>query len=746
MNKSHQLAAIMFTDIVGYTSLMGQSEQHALEAMAANQKVQKVLLEQFNGTWHKDLGDGTLCSFNSTVNAVKCAIAIQQVINGKEDFRLRIGIHLGDVTFSNGDVFGDGVNIASRIETEAAEGGISISESVVRSIKGTEAIKTSYIGKRKLKNVSESIRIYQVVAQDVSTKIKRKKSSVYTLVPIITILMLVSGYIAWVLKPTPAKQVMRFTFALQDNIRRIADIALSNDGKTLIIGAETDGFVDLQMFVRPLNAFESYHIPDGNGIDDPTFLMDDSEVAFGSNGTIKVYSMETGTISDFADALSIQIGGMTWTGDNLVYTPGVGNSELNINLMQISKGESENRVFISPDLEKGELSFSSPYYIPGSNKLLFQMRTKVANSIQLLDINSMQYYEVIEGQFPKLISPGYLLFKDGDNLMGINFNPDDPDVTGKPVLLLTGVESDLFTCSSNGTLVYVESQEADLQPYFVNADGVLTAIPMPKIKRMATPRWSPDESKIVFNNPSTYSLWIYDLDNETSQLLLNHTSNTSVWLPNSKRVAYRSPNNYILSVNILNPNEIDTLVHGGNDIYPVSFSSDGNLMLYDEIHSTDKKNILLYNRKLDESSEFIISLADESMAQFSPDDEWVVYCSNVTGQYEIYVRKFVETGEKWLISDSGGTEPRWSANGKEIYYRNGNRIMSVSIKTSDQVEFGSAEQVLDGPYPPSPWRITNFDVNRDGDKFFMLKPVSSGRKEIHIIVNWFEELKELMSK
>ena len=72
--------------------------------------------------------------------------------------------------------------------------------------------------------------------------------------------------------------------------------------------------------------------------------------------------------------------------------------------------------------------------------------------------------------------------------------------------------------------------------------------------------------------------------------------------------------------------------------------------------------------------------------------------------------------------------------------------MSVSIKMSDRIEFGSAEPVLDGPYTPSPWRITNFDVNRDGNKFFMLKPVSSGRKEIHIIVNWFEELKELMSK
>ena len=316
LSSKRQLAAIMFTDIVGFTSLMGQGESHALRIMEKNKKIQMPLVEKLGGKWHKDLGDGALYSFDSSVKAVHCAMAIQQKINSEEDFQLRIGIHLGDVTFSNGDIFGDGVNIASRIETEAANGGICISESVAKSIKGIESIKIAYIGKRKLKNVSESLRIYQIVGPNIENEIRSKKSPAYILVPVLIILMLASGYIAWVLKPTPAKQVMRFSIMLKDEIQHIGNIALSHDGKTLIIGATMDGFGE--MFVRPINAFESYRVPDGKDIANPTFSMDDSEVAFSFNGSIKVYSRETGTVSHFGDAVSISNNGITWIGDSIV--------------------------------------------------------------------------------------------------------------------------------------------------------------------------------------------------------------------------------------------------------------------------------------------------------------------------------------------------------------------------------------------------------------------------------------------
>ncbi len=110
--QTRQLAAIMFTDIVGYTAFMGQDEQKAFELLRKNRQVQKPLIERFNGKWIKEIGDGILASFTAVTDAVMCAIEIQQACSDLDDLKLRIGIHLGEVVFEGDDVFGDGVNIA----------------------------------------------------------------------------------------------------------------------------------------------------------------------------------------------------------------------------------------------------------------------------------------------------------------------------------------------------------------------------------------------------------------------------------------------------------------------------------------------------------------------------------------------------------------------------------------------------------------------------------------------------------
>src|SRR6478609_5153659 len=134
MSSSRQLAAIMFTDIAGYTALMGEDEQKAFEILRKNRQLQKPLIEQYNGSWIKELGDGVLASFPTVTDAVLCAIAIQRTCSQDCDFKLLIGIHQGEVVFEDNDVFGDGVNIASRIQAVAPIGGIWISESVYNNV------------------------------------------------------------------------------------------------------------------------------------------------------------------------------------------------------------------------------------------------------------------------------------------------------------------------------------------------------------------------------------------------------------------------------------------------------------------------------------------------------------------------------------------------------------------------------------------------------------------------------------
>ena len=119
-----QLAAIMFTDIVGYTALMGKDSNKALELVRQSKLIQKPLVEKHNGKWLKEMGDGAMAQFNSALDAVNCAMETQR--NSRADFEadLRIGIHLGDITIENNDVYGDGVNVTARLESIADPGGI----------------------------------------------------------------------------------------------------------------------------------------------------------------------------------------------------------------------------------------------------------------------------------------------------------------------------------------------------------------------------------------------------------------------------------------------------------------------------------------------------------------------------------------------------------------------------------------------------------------------------------------------
>ena len=158
-----RLTTIMFTDIVGYTALMGENEQKTFHLLEKNRKIQKPLIEIYHGQLLKEMGDGILASFASVSDAVHCAQEILRVSKEERALKLHIGIHLGEVIFSGGDVFGDAVNIASRIQSSAREGEIYISEVVRDNIKNKEDFHLEFAGEKSFKNIKEPIRIYKAL-------------------------------------------------------------------------------------------------------------------------------------------------------------------------------------------------------------------------------------------------------------------------------------------------------------------------------------------------------------------------------------------------------------------------------------------------------------------------------------------------------------------------------------------------------------------------------------------------------
>ncbi|MDH3245370.1 MAG: adenylate/guanylate cyclase domain-containing protein, partial [Saprospiraceae bacterium] len=166
MSKTrHQLAAIMFSDIVGYTSLMGSNEKKAFEILRKNRRIHWHLIKKYNGRLLKEMGDGILAIFSSSTEAVVCALSIQQAARALE-IPLRIGIHQGDVVFEKKDVLGDGVNIAARIQSLADTHGIVISGNVYKDVRNKEGLKSESMGEKSLKGVAEKTHIYRIWSSD----------------------------------------------------------------------------------------------------------------------------------------------------------------------------------------------------------------------------------------------------------------------------------------------------------------------------------------------------------------------------------------------------------------------------------------------------------------------------------------------------------------------------------------------------------------------------------------------------
>ena len=170
-----RLAAIVFTDIVGFTDLSARDEENAYRLVVKQRNILKPIVLKYEGQWLKEEGDALLLSFPSTKEAVNCSIQIQEVVKQVDDLNLRIGIHQGDVIQEEKDVFGDDVNIASRIQPFAAPGGIAVSQKIQQDLSSNPEFEFKFIDKPNLKGVKQEISVYCIISHGLP---ESKKSQV----------------------------------------------------------------------------------------------------------------------------------------------------------------------------------------------------------------------------------------------------------------------------------------------------------------------------------------------------------------------------------------------------------------------------------------------------------------------------------------------------------------------------------------------------------------------------------------
>lgn len=220
---AHQLTVIMFTDIVGYTAMMGEDEGRALASLKINKEIHRKWLNKYQGKWLKEMGDGVLASFGSVADAVFCAGAIISSVKEAGGYELRIGIHLGDVVVDNKEIYGDGVNIASRIQALAKGNHIIVSESIHQNIRNKEGVKASSFGEHQLKNVTEPLQLFELDFDQSFTfsgsEGKKKSSLLYYVLAAIIVLAIL--YFA-----LPAENVFNGENTVEANQGSISSIAV----------------------------------------------------------------------------------------------------------------------------------------------------------------------------------------------------------------------------------------------------------------------------------------------------------------------------------------------------------------------------------------------------------------------------------------------------------------------------------------------------------------------------------------
>jgi Tol biopolymer transport system component len=194
-------------------------------------------------------------------------------------------------------------------------------------------------------------------------------------------------------------------------------------------------------------------------------------------------------------------------------------------------------------------------------------------------------------------------------------------------------------------------------------------------------------------------------------------------------------------------NKFPQLRGGSQAQQPTSWSPDGRILAFEALNADTGWDIGYVTVEGDRTpTHFLVTPFDERSPMVSPGGRWVAYISDESGRDEIYVQPFPGGGEKWLISTAGGIEPMWSPDGRELFYRNPNQMMSVVVETEPGFKAGTPRVVFDGQYSlDTAAGHPRYGVSPDGQHFLMLKREEGDQPaHINVVLNWFEELKRLV--
>ncbi len=530
-------------------------------------------------------------------------------------------------------------------------------------------------------------------------------------------------------------------------------IALSPDGTRLAYVARQGG--TQQVYLRAMDSLESKPIPGTEGAVNPFFSPDGQWLGFFAGGKLMRVSMSGGPALTLSDVVNPR--GASWGSQGTIAFGLATNSAL----LEVPDAGGTPQPLTR--LEKGEPGHRWPEFLPGGKAVLFTAGANPLNftnaQVAVQSVGTGQRRNLIQGgMYPRYAPSGHLVYAQGGSLIAVAFDPRRLLVTGTAVRVVDGVRQSpidgdaQYSFSATGSLVYASGgpQATQRKVVWVDRRGAEQALTAP-VHAYRYPRLSPDGRRMAtIIEESEANIWLYDLTRETlTRLTFQGDLNLlGAWTPDGKRIAFQSnkegtPNVFWQLAD--GSGGMERLTTGEYRQSPNSWSPDGQLMAFIEVNPTTGYDIWVLRLNDRKAQPFLRTPFNEGAPRFSPDGRWLAYTSDESGRPEIYVQPYPGPGGKWQISTEGGTEPVWNPNGRELFYRIGDRMMAVDITTQPGFAAGKSRMLFEGQYVPTPVMFPNYDVTPDGQRFLMLKPteqVQSEPNQINVVLNWFEELKQ----
>jgi Tol biopolymer transport system component len=359
------------------------------------------------------------------------------------------------------------------------------------------------------------------------------------------------------------------------------------------------------------------------------------------------------------------------------------------------------------------------------------------------------------GTYAQYLPTGHLLYARDGALYAAAFDLHESRVTGVSVRVLDEVRTSPrwghadFAVSENGTLAYVPGGAwgVDYRVVWVDRRGQKTAILDAKGAYLG-PRLSPDGRLIALDpDGANARLEILDLERGTLTPLVAGFDNAyPVWSPLGDRLAFMSTREgafNLFSIRTDGSSTVERLTTSERNQFTGSWGKE--LLAFTETHPDSGEDIWTLSMFEDRVPRpFLQSAANESAPAVSPDDRWIAYTSDESGREEVYLLPAQETGGRHQVSTEGGSLPRWRADGRELFYLQGDQMMTVETRIDENPRLGLPKKL----FALSQGLIALYDVTPDGQRFVMVDASESEPppKEIILVQNWFEEVKRLVPR